>query len=93
MAELGAVEPIRTALLGELSTGFTAPHAIEVNPPIGSFVSRQPFGKGSTGSESRDTINVNVFADTAEEDLRDLERKISRILSEQISRYYGSSKV
>jgi len=93
MAELGAVEPIRTALLGELTTGFTTPYKIEINPPIDSSVSRQPFGKGSTRPVSRDTINVNVSADTAEEDLRDLERKISRILSEQISRYYGSSIV
>jgi hypothetical protein len=35
---------------------------------------------------------VTLSAETAEEDLRELERKISRILSEQIGRYYGSSK-
>jgi hypothetical protein len=93
IGETGAVEPLRTALLGELATGFTAPFTIEINPPIYSSASQPKFGKGSVKAASQDTINVNVFADTAEEDLRDLERKIGRILSEQISRYYGSSKV
>jgi hypothetical protein len=93
IGETGAVEPLRTALLGELATGFTAPFTIEINPPIYSSASQPKFRKGSVKAASQDTINVNVFADTAEEDLRDLERKIGRILSEQISRYYGSSKV
>ena len=39
------------------------------------------------------TIDVTEPDETAEEDLRDLERKISRILSEQLSRYYGTSRM
>jgi hypothetical protein len=93
MSESGGVEPIRTALIGELATGFTTPYKIEINPIPTSSVSRQPIGIGSKRPGSQDIINVNVSADTAEEDLRDLERKISRILSEQIRRYYGSSMV
>ena len=91
--ELSAVEPITTALVGEFTTGITAPYTIEIYPPIASSVSQKPLGKASMKSKSRDTANVNVFGDPVEDDLRDLERKISRILSEQISRYYGSSIV
>jgi hypothetical protein len=93
MTEVGAVEPIRTALLGELATGSTTPYRVEIQPSIAPSVSQKPFGQDSVRLASQDTVDVNVFADTAEEDLRDLERKISKILSEQISRYYGSSKV
>jgi hypothetical protein len=39
------------------------------------------------------TIDITEPDDAAEEDLRDLERKISRILSEQLSRYYGTSQM
>jgi hypothetical protein len=39
------------------------------------------------------TIDIIEPDEAAEEDLRDLERKISRILSEQLSRYYGTSQM
>jgi hypothetical protein len=47
---------------------------------------------------ARTSPEIPAFDETepdeaAEEDLRDLERKISRILSEQLSRYYGTSRM
>jgi hypothetical protein len=40
----------------------------------------------------QNTFNITL-AEAKDVDLRDLERKISRILSEQIRRYYGSTKI
>jgi hypothetical protein len=39
------------------------------------------------------TFDVTEPDEADEEDLRDLERKINRILSEQLSRYYGTSRM
>jgi hypothetical protein len=44
-------------------------------------------------SPAQDSIGVKSAEEEAEEDLSDLERKISKILSEQLSRYYGTSKL
>jgi hypothetical protein len=41
----------------------------------------------------QDTINVSMSAETSENDLRELERKINRIISEQLNRYYGSTRL
>ena len=41
----------------------------------------------------QNTFNVTIAAESTKEDLRDLEKKISRILSDQIRRYYGSTRV
>ena len=44
--------------------------------------------------ESPRTLNVTLLSGEAqEEDLRDLERKISRILSDQIRRHYGTTRL
>ena len=40
----------------------------------------------------QNTFNITL-AEAKDADLRDLERKINRILSEQIRRYYGSTKI
>jgi hypothetical protein len=93
IADLGAAGPIRTTMLDELSVGLTIPYALEPSTSYAEAVSQRPLIQSAMSPTSQDIIKVNVFADTAEEDLRDLERKISRILSEQISRYYGSSRI
>jgi hypothetical protein len=93
VADLGAAGPIQTTMLDELSVGLSIPYTPEPYTPHAEAVSQQPLIQSAISPTSQDTINVNVFADTAEEDLRDLERKIRRILSEQISRYYGSSRI
>jgi len=93
VADLGAAGPIRTTMLDELAVGLSIPYTLETYTPHAEAVSQQPLIQSAISPTSQDTINVNVFADTAEEDLRDLERKIRRILSEQISRYYGSSRI
>lgn len=38
-------------------------------------------------------LNVSVSGETPEENLRELEKKISRILSDQIRRYYGTARL
>jgi mRNA-degrading endonuclease RelE of RelBE toxin-antitoxin system len=93
VADLGAAGPIRTTMLDELAVGLTTPYTLEPYTPQAETVSQQPLIQSPISPASQDTINVNVFANTAEEDLRDLERKIRRILAEQISRYYGSSRI
>jgi hypothetical protein len=39
------------------------------------------------------TLNVTVSGETPEDDLRVLERKISKILSDQVRRYYGTARL
>jgi hypothetical protein len=93
LAELGTAGPIRTTMLGELASGLTFPYTIEPYTSSAPPVSLPPRRPSPISSPIQDTINLTISAETAEEDLRDLERKISRILSEQISRYYGSSRI
>jgi hypothetical protein len=44
-------------------------------------------------SSVQNNFNIKISADSTEQDLRDLERKINRILSEQMRRYYGSTRI
>jgi hypothetical protein len=59
-------------------------------PPVSQLPSKPlsaaPVIKNNLNFEPDETLEE-------EEDLRDLERKIRKILSEQISRYYGSSMI
>ena len=63
------------------------------------YISREPHAPlelpplVASSPTVQDTINVTVSADTSEQDLRDLEQKINRILNEQLNRYYGSSRI
>jgi hypothetical protein len=40
-----------------------------------------------------DTLNVTLPAETSDEDLRELERKINRLLTDQLNRFYGGSRL
>ncbi len=93
LAEIGAVGPVRTTMLGELASGLAAPSALEPYAPSAPPVSLPPRRPPPVAPTAQTAVNLTISAETAEEDLRDLERKINRILSEQISRYYGSSKL
>jgi hypothetical protein len=89
LAYSGTVGSLRTAMLGESSFGLGGLGAAGLSAlesqAIPSSLLRQV-------NVSEGTINLRVFTEAADEDLRELERKIRRILSAQISRYYGSSK-
>jgi hypothetical protein len=63
--------------------------------PIEPSVRKSPPVSPSATRTSHEipAIDVTESDEAAEEDLRGLERKISRILSEQLSRYYGSSRM
>lgn len=93
IADFGAAGPIRTTMLGEVASGLGVPSVIEPSSFNESVVLQQPPLDGSFSSMNQDAVNVTVFAELAEEDLRNLERKIHRILSDQMSRYYGSSMI
>ncbi len=63
---------------------------IPSTPPVSQLPPKPPSGAPIAQN------NLNFVPDETvdeEEDLRDLERKIRKILSEQISRYYGSSMI
>jgi hypothetical protein len=93
LAELGAAGPVRTTKLGELAATPVFPSTIE--PYVPRAPSRPPPSARTmpVTSPIQNVVNLTVSAESTEEDLRDLERKISRILSEQISRYYGSTRI
>jgi hypothetical protein len=92
-AELSSVDSFVNPTVGEpvtlSSASFTEPYitpASKVKPrSLAPIVPANPA--------IHDTINLSVSVDSTEEDLRDLERKINRILSEQLSRYYGSPRI
>jgi hypothetical protein len=93
VAKLGASGPVR-AKLGEMAAAPVFPSTIEPYvpraPPNPQRASNRPI---PVTSPVQNVVNLTVSAESTEEDLRDLERKISRILSEQISRYYGSTRM
>jgi hypothetical protein len=85
--------PVRATMLGELATGATSSYAIE------NYVSRAPqapspeYRPRPVTPIIENALHLTLSEETLEDDLRDLERKINRILSEQLSRYYGSSRI
>jgi hypothetical protein len=93
VADLGATGLVRASMLSELAPGLSTLSTIEPTTPEVSIISQKPPSQGSMHPANQDVVNVNMFADTAEEDLRNLERKIRYIISEQMSRYYGSSRI
>jgi hypothetical protein len=79
--------------LGEEAAGMGSSGSVEPFLQKAERLPRSPPPLVSAMPAVHDTINVSLSTETAEEDLRDLERKISRILQEQMSRYYGSSRM
>jgi len=93
LGELGAFGPIRTTMLTKLAKAAPAllPTLEPFVPGVPS-VPPPPARVSPVGPTIQNTFNLTISAESAEEDLRDLERKVSRILSEQIRRYYGSTR-
>ncbi len=92
MAELGEFGPIRTTIQSELEGGFTTQYNVEPYTTSNAMVSRQSLIQSSITSQNQGVIHINVFDDNIG-DMRELERKIRRILEDQLKRYYGSSKI
>jgi hypothetical protein len=95
LSELAVSGPVRATKLSELASGVSFPSLPESElpeEPIIPEIIETTFPKEPPASErlrrafpEEESINVNVFEGTAEEDLRELERKIGRILVEQLS--------
>ena len=88
LSDSGMAGPFRTTVLNEMSSGIISPGATEVYKFTPQGIS--PRLRQDANGEA---INLKVFAEAADGDLRELERKIRNILSTQISRYYGSSRL
>lgn len=81
--------PPRISALGELAVPSTPPPVPErESPRISPVRAPAPRLRPVTPTIQKD-INITVSGEAPEEDLRDLERKISRIMEEQVRRYYG----
>jgi len=94
LGELGAFSPTSAPLLSRLTKAAPAmPQTLQPYEPIIAS-SPPPFPRLSPVSPAtQNAFNITISAESAEEDLRDLERKISKILSEQIRRHYGSPRI
>jgi len=89
IGEAAAQGPERTPLLGSLA--LPASMISEAGPPAPKQPQRPPAPerlRPVTPTVQSD-LRITVSGEAPEEDLRDLERKISKILSEQIRRHYG----
>ena len=93
----GELEASRTLVVATLGTAF----ARETIPPrqprrdiSGTFpASRLQSKKSSMAPIIQEHPSVESDEVLLDEDLRELEKKINKILSEQLSRYYGTSKI
>jgi hypothetical protein len=93
LAELSTSGPISTGMSSGLVPTAASLAAIESYAPSSQPVSAPTYKPSPVNPPIQHAINLTVSTDTSEEDLRELERKINRILSEQVSRYYGSSRI
>jgi len=84
--------PLGPVLLARAATPGVAPSSVEAYPLGRPAPPIQPKLRTLTPEVPR-TLNVTVSGETPEEDLRDLERKISKILSDQVRRYYGTARL
>jgi len=91
LAGLGGFAAMRETMIGRLPlAGYGAFRAVELPMPrIPPSRPTPPTAPRLPGPTIQNTFNVTISADS-EEELRNLERKIARILAEQIRRYYGS---
>lgn len=99
MSDLGSVGPVRTTMLGRLAevAPGVSPALAPFRPMTPSVAQQPPLARPSPLSPPsppvQNAFNITVSGERTEEDLRDLERKISQIISEQVRRYYGSTKI
>jgi hypothetical protein len=90
---VGAFSPTRTTMV---SRSVAAP---TIFPPRaaptqrGPPATQRPSKPIAVRPTVQNTFNITIAAESTKEDLRDLEKKISRILSDQIRRYYGSTRI
>jgi hypothetical protein len=93
LSEISAAVPMQTAALGEALSSQSAFSTIEPYVPQAPPI-HGPLPRSSSISPTiQNTINVTVPIEAAEGDLRDLEAKMSRILADQMRRYYGSTRI
>jgi len=83
---IAAVRAFSEAALAQSHPAAYIPNVPPVSQLPSKPLSAAPVIKNNLNFEPDETLEE-------EEDLRDLERKIRKILSEQISRYYGSSMI
>jgi hypothetical protein len=88
-AETSAVSGARIAFGDALTQSRQPERPIQSSLPV----SPKPSKPLSIAPIIQNSLNSITEEASEEEDLRDLERKIKKILSEQISRYYGSSMI
>jgi len=96
LEELGTSRPTRPTTLGKLAALAPATplsKALGSRPPQIPSRSRPLTRPGPMSPAAQNTFNITLSAESTEEDLRDLERKINKILSEQMRRYYGSPRI
>jgi hypothetical protein len=92
LSGLGTLSPVSTSMVKKMAVeSRLSPHRL---PPTSTVpvASRRPITIRRESPTVQNKVNITVAADSKDEDLRDLERKISRILSEQIRRHYGSTR-
>lgn len=102
LGELSAFGPIGTTTLSAGAGGrlARAPTLLPTLQPHVPHVLSTPIARAPSPPKLRpisptiqNTFNITISAEEAEEDLRDLERKVAQILSDQIRRYYGSMRL
>jgi hypothetical protein len=94
LAELGTIGPVRTAITRRLAAAAPALSTAFEHyfPNVPSTIPHSSVPSLATPT-IQNTFNITIAAESMEEDFRDLESKISKILSEQIRRYYGSMRI
>ncbi len=93
LSGMDAFSPTRTTMVSRVAAASTLlpPRAVPTRwVPTAPQRTPRPSAVRPT---VQNTFNVTIAAESTKEDLRDLEKKISRILSDQIRRYYGSTRV
>lgn len=93
LAELGAIGPARAAITREIAAAPALSRAFESYFPNAPSTIPPSAGPSPVTPTIQNTFNITIAAESMEEDFRDLESKISKILSEQIRRYYGSRRI
>jgi hypothetical protein len=93
LSEMPVSAPMQGIGPGEVLAPQTALSTIEPyysqTPPIHAPAPRLSLISPTV----QNTFNVAVPVESTDEDLRNLEAKIGRILADQMRRYYGSTKI
>jgi len=96
LSKLGAFRPIGAPVLSKLKAAAPRASWSPMIEPYATAISSAPRPlprRELVSSPIQNTFNITISAESAEEDLRDFERKLSKILSEQVRRYYGSPRI